>query len=66
MRLFIAIQLNDEMKNALQDMQAYYQDRDIVRQKRYLGNVGEMLTALYFAYHKDKWRTDFTDYKLLE
>ena len=50
----------------LQDMQAYYQDRDIVRQKRYLGNVGEMLTALYFAYHKDKWRTDFTDYKLLE
>ena len=50
----------------LQDMQACYQERNIVRQKRYLGNVGEMLTALYFAYHKDKWRTDFIDYKLLE
>ena len=54
------------MFGILQDMQAYYQERNITRQKRYLGNVGEMLTALYFAYHKDKWRTDFIDYKLLE
>jgi hypothetical protein len=54
------------MFGVLQDMQAYYEERNISRQKRYLGNVGEMLTALYFAYHKDKWRTDFIDYKLLE
>lgn len=29
MRLFIAIQLNDEMKNALQDMQAYMKSRGV-------------------------------------
>ena len=54
------------MFGILLDMQAYYREQKIERQKRYLGNVGEMLTAVYFAYHRDKWRTEFVDYRLLE
>lgn len=54
------------MFTVLQGMQAYYHERDIARTNRYLGNVGEMLTAIYFSYHRDKWRTGYIDYRLLE
>lgn len=54
------------MFDVLLAMQAYYEEKDIARPKRYLGNVGEMLTTLYFAYHKDNWRIDFVDYQLLD
>ena len=54
------------MFSILLDMQAYYREQRIERQKRYLGNVGEMLTSVYFAYHMDRWRTEFVDYQLLE
>ena len=47
-------------------MQAYYKEKNVDRPKRYLGNVGEMLTALYFACNKDKWRIEYIDYQLLE
>ena len=54
------------MFGILLDMQAYYREQKIERQNRYLGNVGEMLTAVYFAYRRDKWCTEFVDYQLLE
>ena len=50
----------------LQGMQAYYQERNIARANRYLGNAGEMLTAIYFSYHRDKWQTSYIDYRLLD
>lgn len=54
------------MFDILLSMQTYYEERQIVRPQRYLGNVGEMLTTLYFAWHKDKWRTRYIDYQLVE
>ena len=47
-------------------MQACYAERNIERPMRYLGNVGEMLTTVYFTYHREKWRTVFIDYRLLK
>ena len=52
--------------SVLQGMQAYYEEKQIKRPARYLGNVGEMLTMVYFACHRDKWRTEYLDYRLLE
>ena len=54
------------MFDILFSMQTYYEKRQIARPQRYLGNVGEMLTTLYFAWHKDKWRTRYIDYQLVE
>lgn len=62
----IYLQYCEFMFTVLQGMQAYYRERDIPRTNRYLGNVGEMLTAIYFSYHKDKWHTGYIDYRLLE
>lgn len=54
------------MFTILLSMQEHYFAENIARPKRYLGNVGEMLTAVYFAYHRDRWRTEYVDYQLLE
>ena len=50
----------------LQGMQEHYRERRVDRPARCLGNVGEMLTAAYFAYHRSRWRTGVIDYRLLE
>ena len=50
----------------LQGMQEKYAAEGIERPDRYLGYVGELLTTVYFAYHRDKWCTAFIDYQLLK
>ena len=49
----------------LQGMQKKYEAEGIKRPDRYLGYVGELLTTVYFAYHRNKWRTGYLDYQLL-
>ena len=53
------------MFKVLQGMQEHYAREGIARPDRYLGYVGELLTTVYFAYHRRKWRTAFVDYHLL-
>ncbi len=53
------------MFNVLQGMQEHYELEGISRSDRYLGYVGELLTTVYFAYHRDKWKTEYIDYELL-
>ena len=53
------------MFNVLQGMQEHYEWERISRPDRYLGYVGELLTTVYFAYHRDKWKTAYIDYELL-
>ena len=54
------------MFKVLQGMQEHYKEKGIPRPDRYLGYVGELLTTVYFAYHREKWRTVFIDYRLLK
>ena len=54
------------MFKVLQGMQAHYAGEGISRPDRYLGYVGELLTTVFFAYHREKWRTGFIDYRLLK
>jgi len=49
----------------LRGMQEKYEAEGIERPDRYLGHVGELLTTVYFAYHREKWRTGYLDYRLL-
>lgn len=54
------------MFKVLQGMQAEYEVKGIARPDRYLGYVGELLTTVYFAYYRGKYRIDFIDYQLLK
>ena len=54
------------MFKVLQGMQEHYKETETPRPDRYLGYVGELLTTVYFAYHREKWRTGFIDYRLLK
>ena len=54
------------MFKVLQGMQEHYKETETPRPDRYLGYVGELLTTVYFAYHREKWRTIFIDYRLLK
>ena len=54
------------MFKVLQGMQEHYKEKGTPRPDRYLGYVGELLTTVYFAYHRGKWRTGFIDYRLLK
>ena len=54
------------MFKVLQGMQEHYERKNISRPDRYLGYVGELLTTVYFSYHRRKWRTGFIDYRLLK
>ena len=54
------------MFKVLQGMQEHYERKNISRPDRYLGYVGELLTTVYFSYHRRKWRTVFIDYRLLK
>ena len=54
------------MFKVLQEMQAHYAREGISRPDRYLGYVGELLTTVFFAYHRETWRTVFIDYRLLK
>jgi hypothetical protein len=54
------------MFKVLQGMQEHYKKTETPRPDRYLGYVGELLTTVYFAYHREKWRTGFIDYRLLK
>ena len=50
----------------LQGMQEEYRRQNKARPDRYLGYVGELLTTVYFAYNRWKWRTEYIDYELLK
>lgn len=50
----------------LQGMQEEYRRQNKARPDRYLGYVGELLTTVYFAYNRRKWRTEYIDYELLK
>ncbi|MBO6290694.1 MAG: DUF4422 domain-containing protein [Selenomonas sp.] len=54
------------MFGVLRGMQRKYDGAGIKRLDRYLGYVGELLTTVYFAYHCDRWRTEYIDYQLLK
>ncbi|MBQ7496422.1 MAG: DUF4422 domain-containing protein [Selenomonas sp.] len=54
------------MFKILQGMQEYYAGEGVLRPDRYLGYVGELLTTVYFACHRGKYRTAYIDYKLLK
>ena len=54
------------MFKVLQGMQEHYERKGIARPERYLGYVGELLTTVYFSYHRDKWKTAHIDYELLQ
>ena len=54
------------MFKVLQGMQEHYKEKGIPRPDRYLGYVGELLTTVYFAYNRGRWRTRFIDYRLLK
>ncbi|SEH23230.1 DUF4422 domain-containing protein [Selenomonas sp. KH1T6] len=54
------------MFKVLQGMQEHYKETGTTRPDRYLGYVGELLTTVYFAYHRGRWRTGFIDYRLLK
>ncbi|MBO6294015.1 MAG: DUF4422 domain-containing protein [Selenomonas sp.] len=54
------------MFRVLQSMQEHYEREGIARPERYLGYVGELLTTVYFAFHRGKYRTTCIDYKLLK
>ena len=34
--------------------------------EEYCRYVGELLTTVYFAYNRRKWRTEYIDYELLK
>ena len=53
------------MFKVLQGMQEHYERNWIARPDRYLGYVGELLTTVYFAWHREKYRIAYIDYKLL-
>lgn len=50
----------------LQGMQEEYARENTARPGRYLGYVGELLTTVYFAYNRRRWRTEHIDYELLK
>ena len=54
------------MFRVLQGMQEEYARAGTARPERYLGYAGELLTTVYFAYHRQKWRTEYIDYELLK
>ena len=54
------------MFKVLQGMREHYKEKGTPRPDRYLGYVGELLTTVYFACHRGKWRTGFIDYRLLK
>jgi hypothetical protein len=53
------------MFKVLQGMREHYERAGIIRADRYLGYVGELLTTIYFACNRDRWRMGFLDYQLL-
>ena len=54
------------MFKVLQGMQEHYKEKGTFRPDRYLGYVGELLTTVYFAYYRDRLRTEYIDYALLK
>ena len=53
------------MFSILEEMRKRYEEKNIERPVRCLGYLGELLTTIYFAYHRQEWQTAFADYKLL-
>ena len=51
--------------SVLERMRKIYEEKNIKRPDRCLGYLGELLTTIYFAYHRKEWRTAFADYRLL-
>ena len=61
----IYVAYGDFIFSVLEDMRKGYEAKGIRRPPRCLGYLGELLTTIYFAYHRKRWRTAFADYRLL-
>ena len=64
-RTEIYLQYGAFIFGVLQDLERSYEQEGIVKPNRYLGYIGELLTTIFFMYHRSKFIIWYLDYRLL-